>query len=492
MEEPAIESLAAPSVADLLGVALALDEDESLDPTARRKRDRALGIACEKAGVEDPAKRLVAWLEAREGTASGAASRLRGSLRLLGSGLAVMGFLLGWATSLGALAFEAGAGRINVVLVLALLVVAPVALLLLSLLAAIPSEQARWIPGAEPLTAGLRRLSTGRLALRLISAERRDVLAVLFGRGVGQARLYATTRRWLLLALSQSAALAFGLGALVGTLGLVVFTDLAFGWSTTLELDAAAFHRAVAWVSRPWSPFWSAALPSRELVEATRFFRVSPSVPEAVDPALYGRWWPFVVAAIVVYAVLPRALWAGFCSWRLRRAVRTALLQTPGASELLGRLQSPLIEMQQEHPSDAAHPLEAPRAVDWSTSEPPPGTVVCWAEAADARELKGLFPGEAPTAFRAGGNAALADDRSAIEAARRAQGSVAAVVRGYEPPVADFLDFLRELRAALGDGRRVDVIPLGADEAHLRVWSGALASLGDPWLRARRPPVAVS
>lgn len=487
MQETAIASPKAPSVSDLLGVALALDDDELRDPAALRARDRALGRAFEDARVRDPARQLVAWLQARGDSATATAGRVRGALRGLAGLLTLAGFVLGWGAALGVLAFETGSGRINVVLVLALLVAVPVVMLALSVLAALPMAGASRIPGVELLVGGLRWLSTGRIAMRLVPAAQRDALAAFWGRGVGHGRLYGTAQKWLLLAVSQAAALAFGVGAVVGTLGLVVFTDLAFGWSTTLEIASADFHRVVWWLARPWSALWVDAVPTAELVEATRFFRVDPTVPEAIDPGFYGRWWPFVLAAIGTYAVFPRALWAGFCVWRLHRSVRVALFQTPGVGELLDRMQSPLIEMGQEGAGLAAE-ADEPGAVDWASERRPPGCIISWAESADAASVSRIFGAETPAPLRAGGNSSLDDDRAAIAAAATASGDVAVVVRGYEPPVAELLDFFRDLRTSLGDGRGIDVVPLGAAETDLRVWAGALARGGDPWLRAVRPP----
>jgi hypothetical protein len=84
-------------------------------------------------------------------------------------------------------------------------------------------------------------------------------------------------------------------------------------------------------------------------------------------------------------------------------------------------------------------------------------------------------------------------DRVALDAlAASREGAVALVVAAWEPPVADYADFISELRQALGKGRPVvvalcnraeDGALLPAEPAQCAQWRRRLAELGDPWLR---------
>jgi hypothetical protein len=69
-------------------------------------------------------------------------------------------------------------------------------------------------------------------------------------------------------------------------------------------------------------------------------------------------------------------------------------------------------------------------------------------------------------------------------------------VKAWEPPVLELQDFLGELRAALGDGRGVALVPLALDAqgepcapepALLATWEHALARSRDPWLVLHTP-----
>jgi hypothetical protein len=59
---------------------------------------------------------------------------------------------------------------------------------------------------------------------------------------------------------------------------------------------------------------------------------------------------------------------------------------------------------------------------------------------------------------------------------------VVLAVRGFEPPLAEQIDFITALRRALGDARPIVVAGVGSDDARLDAWRRRLTTLGDPWL----------
>ena len=89
-------------------------------------------------------------------------------------------------------------------------------------------------------------------------------------------------RRWLLARWSHLCATAFFAAVLSTALALVVFTDLAFGWSTTLEVSASRIHDLARALALPWRAALPEAVPSLELVEVSRYFRAAGAA--RVDP----------------------------------------------------------------------------------------------------------------------------------------------------------------------------------------------------------------
>jgi hypothetical protein len=103
----------------------------------------------------------------------------------------------------------------------------------------------------------------------------------------------------------------------------------------------------------------------------------------------------------------------------------------------------------------------------------------------------------AEAALRAG-DGTLAEDAAAIEALRRRPAGevVALLVKAWEPPLLELSDFLRDLRAALGDGRVVALVPIAQEpgggparpsEPALVPWRSAVSRSGDPWLVLHAP-----
>jgi len=360
----------------------------------------------------------------------------------------------------------------------------------LALLNALPSRLRRFVPwiGSEPEGGGL--LQPARWALRALPQSTRERLDAAWGRGQAWERLTAPLRRWLLLSISQGAGVAFQLGALTATLALVVFSDLSFGWSTTLEVDARSVQRLTDALSLPWAWLWPEARPSLELVEATRFFRIAGGPNPAVPLETYGGWWPFLVMTLVVYGLVPRAVFFAVARSRLQHALRRAFLEAPGSARALDRLDSPLLETTADHEeNEAGGAAGSPREAA-GVQLPAQAVVVSWAEAC-AETGAAQLTCTPVAAFDAGGPRSPAEDTQVARraAATAVENGVAIVlaVRGFEPPLAEVFDFLRELRGAVGSGHAVLVAPLGGGPVERGAWQQRVAAAGDPWLQLADP-----
>jgi hypothetical protein len=295
--------------------------------------------------------------------------------------------------------------------------------------------------------------------------------------------------RWQLLSLAQYAAVAFNAGALVTAFALLTFTDLAFGWSTTLGIEAATIQRLTDLASRPWGWLAPAAVPDATLIEGSRYYRLAQSDPALQRPEAFTDWWPFLLLSIVVYGLLPRILLLAFCAVRLRAATCALLREDPQVTALLDRMEAPAVRLGADTP-------EAARATDGAMAprlEGTPGgavTAIVWAGAippesvADTvrRHLGSTLDGPP---LVAGGGTSLTGDRRTLELLREAAPRrVAVLTRGYEPPVLDLADFLSSVRAAIGSGASIVVVPLPEPDTmlaprDLEVWRRSMATIGD-------------
>lgn len=142
----------------------------------------------------------------------------------------------------------------------------------------------------------------------------------LFRWGRGRLHWYPNrSQRWHMLWLLQLFWLWLGLGMLLGFWLLLLFTDLAFGWSSTLLSNDQTPGGLLRTLALPWLYLWPSAVPDLELLEATRYWRIE-SAGASGDRA--GDWWPFLMASLLVYNLLPRTLLAGYSYWRWQRLSR--------------------------------------------------------------------------------------------------------------------------------------------------------------------------
>lgn len=114
-------------------------------------------------------------------------------------------------------------------------------------------------------------------------------------------------QRWQMLVGLQGFWLLLGLGMLLGFWTLLLFTDLAFGWSSTLLNGEQSPLRLMQLMAAPWAWLWPAAVPDAALLDATRYVRIDPQA-SSIERA--GDWWPFLMASLLFYNLLPRALLA--------------------------------------------------------------------------------------------------------------------------------------------------------------------------------------
>lgn len=505
------------SVDDLLTLAEQLERDETLDHEQRARRDRSIGRALQHLAPH-PAAQMCAWLDeiaARDGQPE-RSPHLGSAPGTIGFALLLLGLALGWGAAL-ALFYYDGSRPINVVNVLAVLIALPAVLLALAAVLAMPQRWSRYVPGFAFAQAFLRSVNPGRLgalAARMLPQQSRAAVHSLLGRGTASRKLYAGVAKWLLLLWSQIIALGFSLGVMLGALSLIVFSDLAFGWSTTLDVEAEVFHALTQWLSMPWKAWLPSAVPTLELVEGSRFFRLGDGLISGTGDELsrgaarLGAWWPFLLSALGCYALAPRIVSAAIARWRFRANVDATMLRLPGARALVERLNTPLVETSATAADAATEPARDAQHIEVQALESVARVAVAdWNGAAGSREvarqrLRHRIRGELAGYVAVGGANSVAEDRSAIanlvNQANQAElaesggaADVVVMVKAWEPPMLDVLDFLQDLRSTLGEGLAVTVfaVPVSpeqgaaASEREIETWRRKLEAQGDPWLR---------
>ncbi len=482
------------TLAELVDLEARVAADQALDPEALRERDRKLHAALAPQG-EGRAALLVAWLEALGAERPRLGERVARAHRLLGALLVVLGLGMGWSAAALVLHFD-GTRPVNVAAALAVLVLLQLALLLLLGLGAALRRIWPDLADRVPLLGDLRDLL--RWAIAAVSRTRGPTDTEAAWRRLRSRRsLYRGVERWLLVGLLQRFGVAFNLGALACFAWLVTFSDLAFGWSTTLSLEAGSFGGGVRALAAPWGWFWPDAVPSAELVEATRYSRLEAAYAgasggRAVDPGLVGGWWRFLFAALTVYGLVPRVALLVAAERAAGRALRTLPLDTPDVDGVVRRLTVARVETAALAP-EAHRPIESAGPHEHTPERTDRCVVVLWrdvplSKAAVARYARDRF-GASPEVSLAVGD--YEAEGRAVGLLGEGRHPVLVVAEAWEAPDKAVRRFLKRAREGgprdrpivlglVGEASGDDWTP--ADPAQVRVWRRHLALLEDPYL----------
>ncbi len=432
-----------------------------------------------------PVAQVRGWIaRRREAEARRAALIWKAAFVVIG----LLGALAGAGATSAVLRFDAQA-PVNVFHVLGVLVAPQVAFFLLWvvwMLAPVRESRAwrslaeawNWLhPGVWMMTL-VRRLGRKSVA-RAWDAVREHAAAW---------RILTATQRWAVGLGGQTFALGFALASLLTLLVRVAGQDLYFGWSTTLDVGPESVRRMTGLIAAPWAWRVPTAAPGADLIEATRYYRLEGMV--RADPAVWGRWWPFLAWCLGVYAVLPRLVSWVVTRHRLAASAAKALALLPGAVEVVERLNPPHLDTRvadaEPTPGDGEGSVPAELSGGGSVS-----AVVAWGGLSLAPDAlrQAVGAGEAAEVRTAGAGGPWREDEATARtvAALADGGTVRIAVKAWEPPLGEFEDFLRAMRKAMGRAGRIEVVlgpwpeaglPVAATEEDIRVWSGFLARLG--------------
>jgi len=272
-------------------------------------------------------------------------------------------------------------------------------------------------------------------------------------------------------------------GALLALVAQVIFTDLAFGWSTTIEMAAGSVHAACRWLAWPWSGWLPGAAPDLALVEASRFFRLEDRDLDRAAAASLGQWWPFVAMCILVWGLLPRLLLMAGLHLQTRQACRRMLLAHPQVQALLARLHTAALAVTATKKGDVGGWIadSGQGAID-RLDGPEPVTLV-WNDCL-AVTTSGELPQRPVKGHPVNVQQTDAQWESLARSLNDARGTaIEVLVAGWEPPSLSLRDFLLVVNRCAVRHRDIVVVPVnmagvGVDAADLLVWTNTLAGWG--------------
>ncbi len=471
-------------LAELVDFELQLAADRERPHRELLERDRRIASDWPDE-ARTPQELAARWVEAlRRGKPQPTTGQKVARAHGLVNGLVLVSFgLVGIAVALAVLQFT-GDHPINVLVVLGIFVVLQLLNLLVGLGAFVWSRFSTGAITQFPMVAVARRW-----IVRRVRAD--DV-----GRFLARHSLYGGVERWIWFRMMQMGALAFNIGAVGTFFAAVSFTDLAFAWSTTLQVGAQSVHQFCEALALPWRAWLPEAVPSFELVETTRYFRLDAAYVDAPpgmrvrDPGVTGGWWPFLLMCLVVYGLVPRLMLVIWASWGARTAIARVPLDTPEEAEVIARLATPWVHSVHGEDPGSVAPLGRDQP---SLPRPAPlgnqsAVVVSWRDAVipergfAERLQQGLGAVIEEPIGEAGGH-----DHGAEQAllARLESGDhpVIVIVEPWNAPDRAFKRFVEDVRERSASERKIYVLLTeGGDDAQRRVWAGYLASLSDPYM----------
>ncbi len=91
----------------------------------------------------------------------------------------------------------------------------------------------------------------------------------------------------------QLFSLIFSIGIFLALIILVISKDIAFGWTTTIDIDSSTFYTILSTIGVWWRDFAPSAIPSIELIDMSHFFRLGEKLNSDIiqNADKLGAWW---------------------------------------------------------------------------------------------------------------------------------------------------------------------------------------------------------
>ena len=248
--------------------------------------------------------------------------------------------------------------------------------------------------------------------------------------------------RLLLLRYGQEFGAIFTVGAVVAFFVVLAFSDFTFVWGSTFEVSDDFVRSFTQTLATPWSAWLPQATVSPQIIVDSRYHPALTDLSQANIASMRG-WWPFLIMALLSYALLPRIFLWVLSKFFYLRLIRSSFARYPGAEAILARMKSPVVKTQALEPE-----VLSGQSHDVAVQLDEGLVLLIWAGALDPgghgsfEGLRAVPPGNVLTA----GLGSLAEDGQCVDKLNQyAPERLLVAVKAWEPPMADFSDFLCRL-----------------------------------------------
>lgn len=339
-------------------------------------------------------------------------------------------------------------------------------------------------------------------------------------------KIYASAFFWPILVLAQVFGLGVGIASLIVTFIKIAFTDLAFGWQSTLVTAPEKIHAVASFLALPWKWIFNegSGFPDVTSIEGSRIILkdgiISLSTPDLAS------WWPFLCLCIIFYAVIPRLFLLISGLWIANKKPDTLAFSHADCAHLVFRMRSPIFDTRSVEKSfDDDEPRAFDRIIEKknepgheSANESPQKMV---------RETVSVDNSSASisVAMVSGDFMDLGGEENIINEIARVTGhkisrvitydpepdsekkaleqleeiisqlssfSVSLIMEAWQPPIIETMDFVNMTRAVAGREKMMNIILTGKPnssscftrptDTDRIIWNAFLGKLADPYI----------
>ena len=290
-------------------------------------------------------------------------------------------------------------------------------------------------------------------------------------------------KKWMFMSRLQLFSLLFSIGLLFALLVIVVSKDIAFSWSTTLNVTDIGFFKLLASIGFPWGHILPSAIPSVELIEMSHYYRLGENLNTHMiqNADKLGAWWKYLAMVTLFYAIFLRFLLWLATHYGFQKQLEKDFLELDGVEKLLREFNTPFVST--KSPKEEKH-LEIVKESDEQVAHDVAKiykSIIGWNFSND--EILLLNDAKSISSSNisiVGGSNSFLDDQ---KVAKEAKDEVLLYVKSWEPPTMDFVDFLEDLLAN-DNIREIQVYPLGtvgrnyeSDEREIAIWKRKIQGL---------------
>jgi len=493
--------------------------DSNENQKSLQQRDRQIYLESGIADTADPKILLLHWLQTRrdELFSSEKLSQSPGfvtseSVRLLTLILSLVGVAGGVLSGLAFFTYS-GTTPVNVFHFLTLFIFTQLALLgvlclTLFLRLVIPSY--REVPSLPFRLYGFlanRFMSSVQRRIRnYLPAEQQNSYEQTYALFWKAGRKYGRLMFWPLFTISQKIMVSINAGLIAATCFRVVTSDIAFGWQSTLQISSEAIYRLVMTLARPWS--WlippEHAYPSLEQIEGSRIILKDGIYNLATQDLV--SWWPFLILCLLCYGLIFRLILVSAGMYIQHRSLRTFQVETPESQRLIRRMLTPLVSTQAEPVSlppnfdkPGKNHLHQPHT-EIQKGAPILVTLLVPDDIAEPCQSKQFTTIIEQFGFQCRHVEIIQRDYESDQLVLQKLGNrtwqnnngVLIIIEAWMPPIGDLLNYLNELRRALGEKTPIFVGLIGKQQGQIlfsaplqqdiTLWRQKLDGLKDPYL----------